>query len=87
MTGLLIFTALMMAGCVFLIHFLVALWCDARNHRRAPRVEVIRLLTRPELTRQKAGRLRIYNADHFRVSDKIDSERDLRILLKREVSK
>jgi hypothetical protein len=45
------------------------------------------LLTRPEITRQKAGRLRIYNADHFRVSDKTDSERDLRILLKRKVSK
>jgi hypothetical protein len=70
----------MMAGCVFLIHFLVALWCDARNHRRAPRVEIIRLVTTPELTKHKGGRLRIYGADHFRVRDMTDSERDLRIL-------
>lgn len=76
MTGLLIFTALMMAGCVFLIHFLVALWCDARNQRGAPRVEVIQLVARRDLTRHKSGRLHIYSADHFRVRDMTDSERD-----------
>jgi hypothetical protein len=79
-TGLLIFTALMMAGCVFLIHFLVALWCDAwcdaRNQRGAPRVEVIQLVARRDLTRHKSGRLHSYSTDHFRVRDMTDSERD-----------
>jgi hypothetical protein len=83
--GLLIFTAAMMAGCIFLIYFLVALWRDAHNQRRGPRVEIIELPSRRGFTNNKSAHLRICSADH--VLGKTDFERPLRTFLHREGSK
>ncbi len=67
MTGLVIFTVVAMAGCVFLIYFMFALWRDSRNSRRGQRVEIRRLPSR----RKERGRLlHVYTAEDFRVREK-----------------
>ena len=40
MTGLMVFTILALAGCTFLIYFMVALWRDSRRFRQGPRAEI-----------------------------------------------
>jgi threonine/homoserine/homoserine lactone efflux protein len=65
MTGLVIFTVVAMAGCVFLIYFMFALWRDSRNSRREQRVEIRRA------PRKEKGRLlHVYTAEDFGVREK-----------------
>jgi hypothetical protein len=63
MTGLMIFTELALAGCVFLLYFLYALWRDARESRRGPRLEMRRL---PSRVKPKAKLLRLYPEEQMR---------------------
>lgn len=67
MAGLVIFTAIAMAGCVFLIYFMFALWRDSRNSRRGQRVE-IRRLPSPRKDRDKF--LHLYRADDLGTREK-----------------
>ena len=67
MTGLVIFTVVAMAGCVFLIYFMFALWRDSRNSRRGQRVE-IRRLPSPRINKGKL--LHLYNAEDLRAGEK-----------------
>jgi hypothetical protein len=60
--GLLIFTAAMLAGCIFLLYFLVAIWRDAHKQRRGPRVEIIKLPSRRGFTNNKSTNLRMVAA-------------------------
>jgi threonine/homoserine/homoserine lactone efflux protein len=46
MAGLIVFTQLVLAGCIFLLYFVWALWRDAR--KQGPRVEVRRLHDRTQ---------------------------------------
>ncbi len=62
MIGLLIFTAAMLAGCIFLLYFLVAIWRDAHKQRRGPRVEIIKLPSRRGFTNNKSTNLRMVAA-------------------------
>jgi threonine/homoserine/homoserine lactone efflux protein len=66
MTGLVIFTVVAMAGCVFLIYFMFALWRDSRNSRRGQRVEIRKLPP----TRDKGKVLHLYSADELRLREK-----------------
>jgi hypothetical protein len=59
MIGLWIFTAVMLAGCVFLIYFLAAIWRDTHKQRSGPRVQIIELPSRPEFLNKKSGNLRM----------------------------
>jgi threonine/homoserine/homoserine lactone efflux protein len=63
MTGLVIFTVLAMAGCIFLIYFMFALWRDSRNSRRGQRVEIRRL---PIIRRDRGKLLHLYRAEDLR---------------------
>lgn len=63
MTGLMIFTELALAGCAFLLYFLYALWRDARESRKGPRVEMTRL---PSRIKPKAKLLRLYTEEQMR---------------------
>jgi len=67
MTGLVIFTVIAMAGCVFLIYFMFALWRDSRNSRRGQRVEISRLAS-PRKDRGKL--LHLYRAEDLRVRER-----------------
>ncbi len=67
MTGLVIFTVVAMAGCVFLIYFMFALWRDSRNSRRGQLVEIRRL---PIPRKDKGKLLHLYRADDLRVREK-----------------
>ena len=62
MIGLLIFTAAMLAGCIFLLYFLGAIWRDAHKQRRGPRVEIIKLPSRRGFTNNKSTNLRMVAA-------------------------
>jgi len=67
MTGLVIFTIIAMAGCVFLIYFMFALWRDSRNSRRVQRVDIIRLA----IPRKDRGKLlHLYRAEDLRVRER-----------------
>jgi threonine/homoserine/homoserine lactone efflux protein len=46
MTAVLIFTEIAMAGCAFLIYFMVALWRDSRRWHTRQRVSIRRLAPR-----------------------------------------
>jgi hypothetical protein len=85
MTGLLIFTAAMLAGCIFLIYFLVALWRDGHKQRKGPRVEIIKLPSRGGFTNNRGTGLRIFGAED--VLDKTDLEPGFRTVLHRRSSK
>jgi len=63
MVGLIVFTAFAMAGCVFLLYFLYALWHDSRRARKGPRVKITRL---PTLKRPKGKLLRLYAGEEMR---------------------
>jgi len=67
MTGLVIFTVVAMAGCVFLIYFMFALWRDSRNSRRGQRVEIRRLAS-PR--RDKRKLLHIFSAEDLCAQEK-----------------
>ncbi len=67
MTGLVIFTVVAMAGCMFLIYFMFALWRDSRNSRRRQRLQ-IRRLPSPKINKGKL--LHLYNAEEFRAREK-----------------
>ena len=67
MKGLVIFTVVAMAGCVFLIYFMFALWRDSRNSRRGQRVEIRRLAS-PR--RDKRKLLHIFSAEDLRAREK-----------------
>ena len=67
MTGLVIFTVVAMAGCVFLVYFMFALWRDSRNSRREQRVEIRRL---PRLGQDRGKLLHLYRADDLRAGEK-----------------
>ncbi len=67
MTGLVIFTVIVMAGCGFLIYFMFALWRDSRSSRREPRVEIRRL---PGLRKGRGKLLHLYRADDLRAPEK-----------------
>jgi hypothetical protein len=70
MIGLLIFTAIMLGACVFLIYFLVALWRDSHKHPRLPRVEI------RKLPRGNNGKLlRIYSPENLGALDRTGSGR------------
>jgi hypothetical protein len=73
--GLLIFTALMLAGCVFLVYFAVALWRDSRRGHTDPKVEITELPPRDSFNRQKANLLHMQVVDHFRPSGEQRSQR------------
>ena len=62
MIGLLIFTAVMLAGCIFLLYFLLAIWRDAHKQRRGPRVEIIKLPSRRGFTNNQSTNLRMVAA-------------------------
>lgn len=62
MIGLTIFIEIALAGCVFMLYFLYALWRDARNSRKGPRVEVRRLSSRRE---QTGKLLHMYSAEEL----------------------
>jgi len=66
MTGLVIFTVVAMAGCVFLIYFMFALWRDSRKSRRGSRVEIRKLPS----TRDKGKVLHLYSAEELRRREK-----------------
>ena len=70
--GVLIFTAVMLAGCIFLIYFLFALWRDAQKQRRGPRVEIRELASRK---RSRNKLLRMYSAESLHARDRTGSER------------
>jgi len=63
MTGLVIFTVVAMAGCMFLIYFMFALWRDSRRQRLQ-----IRRLPSPKINKGKL--LHLYNAEEFRAREK-----------------
>ncbi len=63
MTGLVIFTVVAMAGCMFLIYFMFALWRDSRRQRLQ-----IRRLPSPKINKGK--QLHLYNAEEFRAREK-----------------
>jgi threonine/homoserine/homoserine lactone efflux protein len=67
MTGLVIFSAVAMAGCVFLIYFVFALWRDSRNSRRGQRVEISR---RPSPRKDKGKLLHLYSAEELRARER-----------------
>ncbi len=77
MTGVWIFTVAMLAGCIFLIYFLVALWRDGHKQRRGPRVRIINLPSRREFTDNGEARLRIFRADVLGRTDLASSFRAL----------
>ena len=66
MAGLVIFTTVAMAGCAFLIYFLLALWRDSRNSRRGSRVEIRKLPG----TRDQGKVLHLYTAEELRLREK-----------------
>jgi threonine/homoserine/homoserine lactone efflux protein len=66
MTGLVIFTVIAMAGCVFLIYFMFALWHDSSNSRRRPRVEIRRLPSK----RAKGKLLHMHSAEDLQLREK-----------------
>lgn len=70
--GLLIFTAMMMAGCVFLVYFLFALWRDAHKQSNGPRVEISEL---PIRERRKYKVLRMYSTESLHAPTRTGSER------------
>lgn len=82
--GLLIFTVAMLAGCIFLIYFLVALWRDGHNQRKGSRVEIIKLPS-GRYTNNRTTRLRVRGPDH--VLGKADAERVFHTLLDQESKK
>ena len=84
MIGLLIFTVAMLAGCIFLIYFLVALWGDGHKQRKGSRVEIIKLPS-GRYTNNRSTRLRVLGPDH--VLGKADAERGVQTLLDREGNK
>ena len=85
MTGLLIFTAAMLAGCIFLIYFLVALWRDGHKQRKGPRVEIVKLPSRGGFTKNRSADLLIFGAED--VLDKTDLKPGFRTVLRRRSSK
>jgi hypothetical protein len=85
MTGLLIFTAAMLAGCIFLIYFLVALWRDGHKQRKGPRVEIIKLPSRGGFMNNRSADLLIFGAED--VLDETDLEPGFRTVLHRRSSK
>jgi threonine/homoserine/homoserine lactone efflux protein len=66
MIGLVIFTVLAMAGCVFLIYFMFALWRDSRNFGRGQRVEIRKLPSQ----RNKGKLLRMHSAEDLQMREK-----------------
>ena len=72
MIGLLIFTAMMLASCVFLVYFLFALWRDAHKQSSGPRVEIREL---PSRERRKNKLLRLYSAESLGARTRTGSER------------
>ncbi len=85
MTGLLIFTAAMLAGCMFLIYFLVALWRDGHKQRKGPKAKIIKLPSRGGFTNNRSAGLRIFTVGH--VLDRADIERGFRTVFDRRSSK
>lgn len=69
--GLLIFTAMMLAGCVFLVYFLFALWREAHKQRGGTRVEIRELPSRERRNRV----LRMYSAESLHARTRTGSER------------
>jgi threonine/homoserine/homoserine lactone efflux protein len=67
MTGLVIFTVIAMAGCVFLIYFMFALWRDSRAPRRGKPVEIRRL---PSPRKDKGKVLHLYSAEDLGAREK-----------------
>ena len=65
--GVLIFTAMMLAGCIFLIYFLFALWRDAQRQRGGPRVEIREL---PSRKSRKNKLLRVYSVEGLHARDR-----------------
>jgi threonine/homoserine/homoserine lactone efflux protein len=61
-TPLIIFTAIMLAGCVFLLYFLYQLWQDSRKSSTGPRVEVRRLSIR---SAPRGKLLRFYSTEEL----------------------
>jgi hypothetical protein len=70
--GLLIFTVMMLAGCVFLIYFLFALWCDMHKQSVRSRVEIREL---PNRERSKNKLLRMYDVESLYTRIETGSER------------
>jgi hypothetical protein len=70
--GLLIFTVMMLAGCIFLIYFLFALWRDTHKQSVGSRVEIIEL---PRRERSKIKVLHIYSAESLHARTRTGSER------------
>jgi threonine/homoserine/homoserine lactone efflux protein len=68
--GLLIFSAVMLASCVFLIYFAVAQWRDSHQIRSRPGVEITELPPRTKLKEGKAKLFRIYSGDRFRLQER-----------------
>jgi threonine/homoserine/homoserine lactone efflux protein len=67
MTGLVIFTVVAMAGCIFLVYFMFALWRDSRNSRREQRVEIRRL---PRLAKDRGKLLHLYRGEDLSAREK-----------------
>jgi threonine/homoserine/homoserine lactone efflux protein len=67
MTAVLIFTEIAIAGCAFLIYFMVALWRDSHRSRNGSRVNIRRLAPR-----RKEGKVVLYlhSLDEFRQREK-----------------
>ena len=70
--GVLIFAAMMLAGCIFLIYFLFALWRDAQRQRPGPRVEIREL---PRRKSRKNKLLRMHSVEGLHAQDRTGSER------------
>jgi threonine/homoserine/homoserine lactone efflux protein len=66
MTAVLIFTEIAIAGCAFLIYFMVALWRDSHRSRNESRVNIRRLAPR----RKEGKVLYLHNLDEFRGYEK-----------------
>jgi threonine/homoserine/homoserine lactone efflux protein len=62
MTGLLIFTEIALAGCAFLAYFLFMLWRDSRNSQAGQRVEIRKVISRPE---QKGNVSHLHSIDEL----------------------
>ncbi len=57
--ALLIFTQIAIAGCGFLVYFLVVLWRDSRRSRKHPKVEVRVMASSPS----SAKVIQLYSSD------------------------
>jgi threonine/homoserine/homoserine lactone efflux protein len=62
MTAVLIFTEIAIAGCAFLIYFMVALWRDSHRPRNGTRVNIRRIVPR----RKEGKLLYLHSFDELR---------------------